>query len=163
MAKPLWAPWRLEYIQQADEVEGCVFCLEAAGELRPEESLVVHRGRTAIAILNKFPYSSGHLLVAPVRHEAALGALRDDEVLELHRVAVAGADALATVYGPGGFNLGWNLGRAAGAGIDDHVHLHVVPRWHGDTNFMPVLADVKVLPQHLLETRERLREAWPAA
>jgi ATP adenylyltransferase len=161
MAKPLWAPWRLEYIQQADELEGCVFCLEAGGGLPAEESLLVHRGSSAIAILNKFPYSSGHLLVAPIRHEGELRGLTADEVVELHRLAVAGVDALGAVYGPGGFNLGWNLGRAAGAGIADHVHLHVVPRWVGDTNFMPVLADVKVLPEHLLETRERLREAWP--
>lgn len=161
MAKPLWAPWRLEYVQQADEAEGCVFCMEAAGELSPDESLLVRRGSSVIAILNKFPYSSGHLLVAPIRHAGGLGELTDDEVLELHRLAVAGVDALGAVYDPGGYNLGWNLGRAAGAGIDDHVHLHVVPRWHGDTNFMPVLADVKVLPEHLLETRERLRAAWP--
>jgi len=121
MAKPLWAPWRLEYIQQAGEDEVCVFCAEAAGEL---------------------------------------AGLTSDEVLELHALGVAGIDALGLTYGPGGFNLGWNLGRAAGAGIADHVHLHVVPRWLGDTNFMPVLADVKVLPEHLLETRDRLREAW---
>ena len=160
MAKPLWAPWRLEYIQQADELEGCVFCQEASGGLAAEASLLVHRGSCTIAILNKFPYSSGHLLVAPIRHEGELRGLTADEVVELHRLAVAGVDALGAVYGPGGFNLGWNLGRAAGAGIADHVHLHVVPRWVGDTNFMPVLADVKVLPEHLLETRERLREAW---
>jgi ATP adenylyltransferase len=162
MAKPLWAPWRLEYIQQADELEGCVFCQEASGALAPDASLLVHRGGCTIAILNKFPYSSGHLLVAPIRHEGELRGLTADEVVELHRLAVAGVDALGAVYGPGGFNLGWNLGRAAGAGIADHVHLHVVPRWVGDTNFMPVLADVKVLPEHLLETRERLREAWPS-
>jgi len=160
MAKPLWAPWRLEYIQQAGEDEGCVFCAEAAGELAEDASLLVHRGSSAIVILNKFPYSSGHLLVAPIRHAGELAGLTSDEVLELHALGVAGIDALGLTYGPGGFNLGWNLGRAAGAGIADHVHLHVVPRWLGDTNFMPVLADVKVLPEHLLETRDRLREAW---
>lgn len=162
MAKPLWAPWRLEYIQQADELEGCVFCLEAAGQLAGDASLIVHRGEVTIAILNKFPYSSGHLLAAPLRHVGELRDLTDDETLELHRVAVAGVEALGATYAPGGFNLGWNLGRAAGAGIDDHVHLHVVPRWFGDTNFMPVLADVKVLPEYLLETRDRLRAAWPS-
>jgi ATP adenylyltransferase len=162
MAKPLWAPWRLEYVTQADEITGCVFCAEAAGELDEAASLVVHRGTSALAILNKFPYSSGHLLVAPVRHEGALGGLTDEEALELHRLSVAGIEALGSIYGPDGFNLGWNLGRVAGAGITDHVHLHVVPRWSGDTNFMPVLADVKVLPEHLLETRDRLRAAWPS-
>jgi ATP adenylyltransferase len=162
MAKPLWAPWRLEYIQQADELEGCVFCVEASGGLEEDASLLVRRGRSTIAILNKFPYSSGHLLLAPIRHVGQLGELTDEEALELHRLAVAGVRALDSIYGPEGFNLGWNLGRAAGAGIAEHVHLHVVPRWHGDTNFMPVLADVKVLPEHLLETRDRLREAWPS-
>jgi ATP adenylyltransferase len=160
MTKPLWAPWRLEYIKQADELEGCVFCAEAADELAGDESLLVHRGDAAIAILNKYPYSSGHLMAAPARHVGSLADLTGEEVLELHRLSVAGVDALGRIYGPDGFNLGWNLGRAAGAGIADHVHLHVVPRWSGDTNFMPVLADVKVLPEHLLETRDRLREAW---
>lgn len=162
MTKPLWAPWRLEYIAQADEQEGCVFCTEAAGSLAPADSLRVHGGNTAIALLNKFPYSSGHLMVAPRRHLGALGDLTDDEALEIHRLATA-VDVLTRVYGPGGFNLGWNLGRVAGAGIADHVHLHVVPRWAGDTNFMPVFADVKVIPEHLLETRDRLREAWSAS
>jgi ATP adenylyltransferase len=160
MTKPLWAPWRLEYIATADEQEGCVFCVEGADVLTPEESLRVHAGELAIALLNKFPYSSGHLMVAPRRHVGALADLSDDEALEIHRIAVQGVAALDRVYGPGGFNLGWNLGRIAGAGIADHVHLHVVPRWGGDTNFMPVLADVKVIPEHLLETRDRLRDAW---
>ena len=158
MTKPLWAPWRLEYIKQADELDGCVFCTAAAGP--DEEMLVVHRGETAFALLNKFPYSSGHLLVAPFRHTADFGGLAGAEAAELHRLAADGMAALDATYAPHGYNLGWNLGRAAGAGIADHVHLHVVPRWHGDTNFMPVLADVKVLPEHLLETRERLRAAW---
>jgi ATP adenylyltransferase len=162
MAKPLWAPWRLEYIQQADELPGCVFCAEAAGELPEDESLAVHRGKSALVIMNKYPYSSGHLLAAPLRHVGTLGELTDEEALELHQLSVSGIDALSSVYGPDGFNLGWNLGRVAGAGIADHVHVHVVPRWSGDTNFMPVLADVKVLPEHLLQSRDRLREAWPS-
>jgi ATP adenylyltransferase len=160
MTKPLWAPWRLEYVAQADEQVGCVFCVEAAEELPAAESLRLHASPSAVAILNKFPYSSGHLILAPRRHVGVLAELTDDEALEIHRLAVAAVDVLGRVYGPGGFNLGWNLGRAAGAGIEDHVHLHVVPRWAGDTNFMPVLADVKVIPQHLLETRDRLRDAW---
>ena len=160
MTKPLWAPWRLEYIAQADELPGCVFCDEGAGQLSESQSLVVHRGTSAVVLLNKYPYSSGHLMVAPLRHTGTLGDLTDQEALELHKLAVAGVDALGRTYGPDGFNLGWNLGRPAGAGIADHVHLHVVPRWSGDTNFMPVLADVKVLPEHLLATRDRLRDAW---
>ena len=161
MTRPLWAPWRLEYVARAEEESGCVFCAEAAGEIPDEESLLVHRGERCLVVLNKFPYSSGHLLVAPVRHCGGFGELDDDEALELHRLAAAGMDALGGVYAPHGYNLGWNLGRPAGAGIDDHVHQHVVPRWGGDTNFMPVLADVKVLPEHLRETRRRLAAAWP--
>ncbi|MGH2933407.1 MAG: HIT family protein [Gaiellaceae bacterium] len=160
MTKQLWAPWRLEYIQQADELEGCVFCLAAAGP--DEEMLVVHRGETGFALLNKFPYSSGHLLVAPYRHTGGFGGLSDDEALELHRLAAAGIAALDATYAPQGTNVGWNLGRVAGAGVVDHVHLHVVPRWSGDTNFMPVLADVKVLPEHLADTRRKLAVAWPS-
>jgi ATP adenylyltransferase len=118
------------------------------------------RGETSFVVLNKFPYSSGHLLVAPLRHEGALRGLSDAETVELHRLSIDALDALDRAYGPDGYNLGWNLGRVAGAGITDHVHMHVVPRWSGDTNFMPVLADVKVLPEHLLATRDRLREAW---
>jgi ATP adenylyltransferase len=163
MTKTLWAPWRLEYVTQAGEQLGCVFCEEAAGRLPENTSLLVHRGAAALVLLNKYPYSSGHLLVAPLRHAGTLAELTDDEVLEIHRLAVAAVGALDDLYGPGGFNLGWNLGHVAGAGIADHVHLHVVPRWSGDTNFMPVLADVKVVPEHLLVTRDRLRDAWPTS
>jgi len=160
MTKPLWAPWRLEYVTQAGEEPGCVFCAEAAGEVEP--TLVVHRGELALVLLNKFPYSSGHLLLAPYRHEGEYAALTGAEAQELHALAAEAMAALGRAFAPQGFNLGWNLGRAAGAGLVDHVHQHVVPRWGGDTNFMPVLADVKVLPEHLLETRERLAAAWDA-
>ena len=160
MTKPLWAPWRLEYIAAADEQVGCLFC--AALEGSDEDGLVVQRGERAFVLLNKFPYASGHLMVAPVRHTGDLGELDDEEVVELHRLGSSGIGALAQTYAPQGYNLGWNLGRVAGAGVLDHVHLHVVPRWAGDTNFMPVLADVKVLPEHLAETRRRLAAAWPA-
>jgi ATP adenylyltransferase len=154
----LWAPWRLEYIESADEQAGCVFCAAVDGD--DVEKLVVHRGDGAIVLLNKFPYSSGHLMVAPTRHVGDFGALSDDEAAEIHRLAAAGIEALGAVYAPQGYNLGWNLGRVAGAGVVDHVHQHVVPRWGGDTNFMPVLGDVKVIPEHLLATRARLAAAW---
>ncbi len=160
MPDPLWAPWRLEYVGRPEEPEGCVFCAEQAGEVA--ESLVIHRGEHAYVLLNKYPYASGHLLVAPNRHLDDLAALTEAEALELHRLAVDGIGALARLYRPQGHNLGWNLGRVGGAGIVEHIHLHVVPRWGGDTNFMPVLADTKVIPEHLLETRERLREVWGA-
>ncbi len=154
----LWAPWRLEYIERADEQDGCVFCRAAAGD--DEEHLVVHRGERAFVLLNKFPYASGHLLVMPYRHGVNFPELDEAEALEIHRLGAAGIAALTAAYAPEGFNLGWNVGRSAGAGIVDHGHMHVVPRWRGDTNFMPVLADVKVLPEHLAETRRRIAEAW---
>jgi ATP adenylyltransferase len=157
--KQLWAPWRLEYMQHAEEQEGCFFC--RAVEEADEDGLVVWRGERAFVLLNKFPYSSGHLLVAPYRHGGDFGGLSDEEAAEVHRLAAQGLAALAEAYGPQGYNVGWNLGRIAGAGVVDHVHLHVVPRWAGDTNFMPVLADVKVMPEHLLESRRRLAEGWP--
>jgi ATP adenylyltransferase len=156
----LWAPWRLEYVQSADKQDGCVFC-RAAESTDDAEELVVHRGEHAFVLLNKFPYASGHLLVAPYRHGLNFDDLDDDEVLEIHRLGAQGLEALRATYGPEGFNLGWNIGRIAGAGIPDHGHLHVVPRWAGDTNFMPVLADVRVIPEHLAATRARLAGAWP--
>ena len=160
MTKQLWAPWRLEYIQSADEAEGCFLCEAATGD-DDEQLLVVHRGETAFVVMNKYPYSSGHLLVAPRRHGVEFGELDDTEALELHRLGAAAVEALRAAMQPDGFNLGWNFGRVAGAGVTDHVHLHVVPRWSGDTNFMPVLADVKVLPEHLNQTRRKLADAWP--
>jgi ATP adenylyltransferase len=160
VTKQLWAPWRLEYIRQADEQEGCVFCRAAEGP--DEETLVVRRGEAAFVLLNRFPYSSGHLMVAPYRHAGDFAGLTDAEALDAHRLASQGMAALHATFRPEGYNAGWNLGRVAGAGIVDHVHLHVVPRWSGDTNFMPVLADVKVLPEHLTETRAKLAAAWPA-
>jgi ATP adenylyltransferase len=155
----LWAPWRLEYVQEAGAGEQCVFCAEGAAELG-DASLVVHRGERAFVLLNKFPYSSGHLMVAPIRHAPDLGDLDGDEAAEIHALTVQAIQALKAVYTPDGFNVGWNLGSVAGGSITGHLHEHIVPRWGGDTNFMPVLADVKVLPEHLAASRTRLREAW---
>ena len=159
--KRLWAPWRLEYIQRADEQDGCVFCRAAQGD--DADGLVVSRGQQAFVLLNRYPYAAGHLMVAPYRHESEFGDLSADEATEIHRLAAAGLGALAQSMRPQGFNLGWNLGRIAGAGVVDHVHLHVVPRWAGDTNFMPVLADVKVIAETLEDTREKLVASWPSA
>jgi len=158
VARQLWAPWRLEYVASADEDDGCVFCRAVEGD--DEASLVVRRGERAFVLLNRFPYASGHLMVAPKRHVGDFGGLAPEEAAEIHTLAARGIDALKETYRPDGFNLGWNLGRVAGAGVVDHVHLHVVPRWSGDTNFMPVLADLKVIPEHLAESRRRLAEAW---
>ena len=165
MTRQLWAPWRLTYVQSAaadggaGAAEACFLC--RAGDEPDEQALVVHRGSAALVLLNRFPYASGHLLVAPRRHVGGFGDLTDAEVLELHRLAAAGMEALAAVFSPEGYNLGWNIGRVAGAGLPGHAHLHVVPRWNGDHNFMPVLADVKVLPEHIDETRAKLAAAWP--
>jgi ATP adenylyltransferase len=155
----LWAPWRLEYIQGADAASECIFCRAAAAA--DDSSLVVHRGGLAIVLLNRFPYASGHLMVAPLQHTGDLGALGADEALEIHTLGTTCLSVLRDTMNPQGFNLGWNIGRIAGAGVVDHVHLHVVPRWAGDTNFMPVLADVKVMPETLEATRARLAAAWP--
>jgi ATP adenylyltransferase len=149
----------MEYIQGADEQEGCILCRARDGA--DEESLVVRRGERAFVVLNRYPYASGHLMVAPNRHEGEFGELGAQEAAEIHRLASTGMGVLAETMRPQGFNLGWNLGRIAGAGVVDHVHLHVVPRWAGDTNFMPVLADVKVLPEALEDTRRKLAGAWP--
>jgi len=159
LGERLWAPWRLEYIERADEQDGCVFCNALA---ESDDGLVVHRGELAFVLLNRFPYTSGHLMVAPVRHVGDYAELRDDEALELHVLTRGALGVLGETYAPHGFNVGWNLGRAAGAGVLDHIHLHVVPRWGGDTNFMPVLADVRVIPEALAETQRRLAAAWPA-
>lgn len=156
MTRPLWAPWRLEYVTQAGDEDGCVFCRESEGALGGD-SLVVCRNAHALVLLNRYPYSSGHLMVAPRRHVAELALLTDDEALETHRLTVRAVEALRAAYGPDAFNVGWNLGAVAGGSITGHLHEHVVPRWSGDTNFMPVLADVKVVPEHLLVTRDRLR------
>jgi ATP adenylyltransferase len=159
MTDPLWAPWRLEYVSSASEQTGCVFCRAAAAP-DDADSLVVHRGETALVMLNRFPYSSGHLLVTPIRHVGVLGELSAQEAAEIHSLGVRALEVLTTLYQPDGFNIGWNLGRSAGAGVVDHIHEHVVPRWQGDTNFMPVLADVRVVPEHLRATHDRVEAAW---
>ena len=161
MTRQLWAPWRLEYISEAVSQDGCVFCAEAADE-RGAQSLAVHRGDLAFVLLNKFPYSSGHLMVASLRHIGELAELTTDEAAELHELTTQAIAALRAVYAPDAFNVGWNLGQVAGGSISGHLHEHVVPRWSGDTNFMPVLADIKVVPEHLIATRDRLCAGWPS-
>jgi ATP adenylyltransferase len=162
MTRQLWAPWRLEYIVEAGSQDGCVFCIEAERGLGAD-TLAVARRDHAFALLNKFPYASGHLMVAPLRHVPELADLTPAEAADVHRLTVEAIDALRSVYGPDAFNVGWNLGEVAGGSIAGHLHEHVVPRWAGDTNFMPVLADTKVLPEHLVATRERLRDAWASS
>ena len=154
----LWTPWRMEYIQAAKEEEeegGCIFC-ELPSEPDDEASRIVARAELAFVLLNRFPYNPGHLLVAPYRHVGELGELTTEESAALHELLARSVDALRDEMEPHGFNIGMNLGRVAGAGIPDHVHWHVVPRWGGDSNFMPVIGQTKVLPELLEETRRRL-------
>ncbi len=147
----------MEYISAARRGGGCFLC-EAARSPNDEEWLVLHRGKTAFIIMNKFPYNNGHVMIVPFRHVTFPWELTDEEALEIHRLIVASMRALKATMDPDGYNLGVNVGRHAGAGAD-HLHYHVVPRWSGDTNFMPVLADVKVISEHIRTTYERLRPA----
>ena len=158
MTERLWAPWRMEYVTAGVDKPGCIFC--AGPEAGDEGSLIVHRGQRCYVLMNLYPYSSGHLMVAPYRHVAEPGELEADERAEMWELLDRALAVLREVLEPHGFNAGLNLGRVAGAGVEDHIHLHVVPRWNGDTNFMPVLADVKVMPEHLRRTAERIRSAW---
>jgi ATP adenylyltransferase len=154
----LWAPWRLEYIK-GPKPDECIFCSKPA-EGDDEAAYIVHRGQRCFVILNAFPYNSGHLMVAPYEHVPSLEQLGDDTLLDLSRLTNRSLEALREVYGPDGFNIGINLGGVAGAGIADHVHQHVVPRWAADTNFMPVIADTRVLPQSLDDSWRALSEAF---
>jgi ATP adenylyltransferase len=154
----LWAPWRMEYIRNADKIEGCIFCLFPA-EQEDKARLILLRGEHAFIILNAYPYSNGHLMVTPYRHTADLDDLTDEEMLELMRLTRRAMNLLKKAFHPDGFNIGINMGRVAGAGIADHVHIHVVPRWNGDTNFMPVLGDVRVMPESLEAVYRQLSEA----
>jgi ATP adenylyltransferase len=164
MTEQLWAPWRLQYIESADKTEGCIFCLfPAAGEERHAEHLIVHRAEHAYIILNAFPYSNGHLMVVPLRHTSRMEDFSDAELLEVMHLTRLAISLLKTAFSPDGFNLGVNMGRVAGAGIADHLHWHIVPRWNGDTNFMPVMADVRVIPESLTAVHQRLAEALPNA
>ena len=156
----IFAPWRMAYIQVSKKQEGCIFC-DFPREDNDEERLILHRGKKCFVIFNAFPYNPGHLMVAPYRHTADYETLCDEEMLELHRLGGTCIEVLKKVMTPQGFNLGINLGKVAGAGFDGHLHLHVVPRWNGDTNFMPVFAEVRVVAEGLRETYKRMKDAWP--
>ncbi len=158
----IWAPWRLKYVKGGNDAGGeCIFCAKPGqGEEHDEENLILQRGERCFVILNKFPYTNGHLMVAPYEHIATLPELDPETIAEMMALAQKGITALETVYSPQGYNVGFNQGRVAGAGVEHHIHMHVVPRWGGDTNFMPVLADTRVMPQSLEESYEALAEAF---
>lgn len=157
--KHLWAPWRMEYIG-GEQPPGCLFCRVIEDPDDKDAGLVVWRPEGAIVIMNKFPYNPGHTIVAPKAHVPGLEDLDDNQTTQLMRAVRRTIEVLRGTLTPDGFNVGANIGRAAGAGIPDHVHLHVVPRWDGDTNFMPVIDDVKVVPEALAQTAAKLREAF---
>ncbi|MGH9087476.1 MAG: HIT family protein [Acidimicrobiales bacterium] len=165
----LWAGWRQHYVSAATAAEragddgGCVFCRILASGAPSEENGIVWRGERAFAVLNAYPYASGHLLVMPVRHLADLDELTPGESADLWATTTAAVAAVTAAYGPDGINVGANLGRAAGAGIPRHLHVHVVPRWSGDTNFMTSIAGVRVMPESLPEAWRKLCTAWPPA
>jgi ATP adenylyltransferase len=154
--KHLWAPWRMGYILSNQKDEECIFC---PGKNRDtdEERLILYVGSSTMALMNRFPYNNGHVLVAPVRHVPSLEELSDEEILDLLSVVRKAIRILKAVMNPDGFNVGLNLGREAGAGMEEHMHFHIVPRWGGDTNFMTVLDDVRVIPEHIQETYKKLR------
>ncbi len=155
----LWAPWRMEYISQEPK-PGCLFCRVIADPTDPDADLVVWRADGAIVMLNKFPYNAGHVMVVPVAHKGDLADLTDTEADALMAAVRRSLTVIRGELTAEGFNVGANIGRAAGAGIPDHVHIHVVPRWNGDTNFMPVIGEVKIVNEHLLRTAEKLRQAF---
>lgn len=163
MAERLWAPWRYTYIKAARAGEAeCIF-VDLPAQTDDRKNLILHRGEGAFVMLNAYPYTNGHLMVAPYRHTTDFDELSDGEHLEIQRLLAAAIGWLKGAYRPDGFNIGVNLGRVAGAGIEDHLHWHIVPRWSGDTNFMPVIGEVRVLPQSLEESYDLLRrevERW---
>ncbi|MCS7132236.1 MAG: HIT domain-containing protein [Aigarchaeota archaeon] len=157
----LWAPWRMAYIRlfSSRKDEECFLCRAAGGD-DDMEKLVVFRGGTCFVILNRYPYNNGHLMIAPYRHISSILDLNEEESIEMINLLKLSIRALKEEYNPDGFNVGLNLGRGAGAGVEDHIHFHVVPRWIGDTNFMPVISDTKVIPEALHETWRRIKERF---
>ncbi|HTP66108.1 MAG TPA: HIT domain-containing protein [Geobacteraceae bacterium] len=159
--KRVWAPWRMEYIADS-KAKGCIFCIPPESG-NDREKLIFFRSRFSFVMLNRYPYTNGHLMIAPFRHTADLNDLADDEMLDLFSVLRICRNALQETAGPQGFNIGINLGKAAGAGVDEHMHIHIVPRWNGDTNFMTVIGDIRVMPENLMRTYDALLPSLQAA
>lgn len=155
----IYAPWRIEYVLGNEKEEGCIFCSKPS-DTKDEENLIVHRAGSAFTIMNKYPYNNGHLLICPYRHVSDLCQLDSQENLHLVEEVCRALTVLKDVMSAPAFNVGLNLGVEAGAGIEEHLHYHVVPRWRGDTNVMPVLADIKVIPEHMVLTYRKLRDGF---
>lgn len=156
----LWSPWRYQYVQRTNRANGCIFCEAAAAEKKDEENFLVCRGRHNFILLNLYPYTTGHLMIAPYEHVGLLEAASEKTVEEMMLLAQASQKHLREIYRAPGFNLGMNLGESAGAGIADHLHMHVLPRWPGDTSFITSVAETRVLPEELPVTWRKLREAF---
>jgi ATP adenylyltransferase len=154
--KHLWAPWRLAYIKSAAKETGCFFC-SYIRQKKDEKNLILCRGKTCFCIINKFPYNTGHIMIVPMAHKGKLSALTNEEVLEMWSMVGAMQDVLDRAMRPHGYNLGINIGRMAGAGVPGHVHIHIVPRWTGDTNYMPITGGTKVMPIALGDLYKLLR------
>jgi ATP adenylyltransferase len=152
--KYIWAPWRIRYVR-SEKPKGCILC-DKPKENKDAENYILYRGKLNFVMLNAYPYNPGHLMVVPYRHAASLVELTEKERNEHYALVTRGIEVLQAVFTPAGFNIGANLGKVAGAGIDDHFHSHIVPRWNGDTNFVPVLSDVRVIPQALQDTYQDL-------
>lgn len=152
----LWAPWRSQYVRREEREEGCIFC-KKPGENRDEENYILLRGETSFVMLNTFPYNNGHLMIAPYRHLSSLEEMNSEESIEMMELLRRMVKLLRKALQPEGFNIGMNLGKAGGAGVVDHVHLHIVPRWIGDYNFMPLLSETKVIPEALEQTYRELK------
>jgi len=159
--KQIWSPWRMAYIEERNSEPGCLFCQLLSATPDPA-SLVLHHAPRAFVVLNRYPYTNGHLMVVPQAHVPSLEDLPDEVLAEVMVLTRRALQALRTAYGAASFNVGVNIGSAAGAGIADHVHVHVVPRWPGDTNFMATTAATRVIPEDLDRTYHRLEEAWRA-
>jgi len=154
----IWAPWRIEYILMEKSKE-CILC-EKPRQDDDTQNYILYRGSENFVILNSYPYNPGHLMIAPYRHVASLEGLTTEELHEHFEIVSRGVKLLRQIFSPGGFNIGVNIGRIAGAGIEGHVHTHIVPRWQGDTNFMPVLSATRVIPEALTETYNKLKDAF---
>lgn len=154
MIQPLWAPWRLQYIL-SKKGPGCIFC-EKPGKNLDRENLILYRTSLGFVIMNLYPYNNGHLMVVPYRHVYSITELKDEELLDLMKMTQLSVNCLKKAYMPEGFNIGLNIGKVAGAGIEEHLHFHVIPRWVGDTHFMAVLGEVRVIPEHVLSSYDRL-------
>ncbi len=155
----MWSPWRSQYIdafKETKEDNHCVFCSAVKENIENVKSLVIYKGKDVFTIMNLYPYNNGHLMIVPNRHISAINQITTEEFAEITRQISLATEALTKLYAPHGFNIGANIGKAAGAGIDTHIHFHVIPRWNGDTNFMPVVGQVKVISHDLLETKNNL-------